>query len=92
MAEVTIRLPGLLAEFADGDRDHRVDATTVDECVATLLETHPALHPHVHDDAGNLREHLQVFVNKRNVEWIAADPVPVKAGDVVEIFQAVSGG
>jgi molybdopterin converting factor small subunit len=92
MPTVTIRIPGLLAEFADDRREHDVVVTTATEAVAQLLDSYPSLHPHVNDDTGSLRRHLQLYVDGRNVEWFDTTPVPVAEGSVVELFQAVSGG
>ena len=92
MGEVTIRVPGLLARFTDGERTISVRADTAKECIDRLLEAHPALEPHLLDGQGQLRVHIQLFVDGRNVEWSDRERVALEAGSNVTILQAVSGG
>lgn len=92
MPIVTVRIPGMLARFSDGQREHRVAARTPEECVAAVIERYPDLEPHVHTADGSIRAHLQLYLNNRNVDWLDASPVRVREGDTLEIFQAVSGG
>lgn len=92
MPEVSVRVPGLLARFTDGRRAVLVRADTVEECLDRLVESHPSLEPHLRDGEGRLRDHIQVFVDDRNVEWFDDGVVTLDEGATVTILQAVSGG
>ena len=92
MASVTVRVPGLLARFTDDSGTVAIEADTVEECLDRLVESHPALEAHLFDDRGDLRDHLQVFVDDRNTDWFDEEPVRLESGTTVTILQAVSGG
>lgn len=91
-SEVNLRVPGLLSRFTDGARSVTVRASTVKGCIDALLETHPALAPHLRDGRGRLREHLVVLHEGVPVDEADAGEASVAAGDEVVILQAVSGG
>lgn len=90
--EIAVHVPGLLARFTDGEPTVDVRAPTVAAAVDALLETHPALEPHLHDGRGALRAHLLLVHEGAAVAWDEAAEVDLKAGDEVAVLQAVSGG
>ncbi len=69
-----------------------VDAQTVDDALAALIEEHPALEEAVLDD-GTLADHLTILKNGQNV---AGDgdglDTPVDTGDELALFPPISGG
>lgn len=89
---VTLRLPGLLSRFTEGQRSVTVGADTLAESLDRLLDAYPALAPHLRDGRGDLRPHLQLFHNGVAVADGEADEVRLAAGDEVVVLQAVSGG
>lgn len=93
MPAVTVRLPGMLDRFTDGDREVPVRADTVGECLDCLVAEHPALEPHLFDKEGGLRNHLLLFVDGRRVESVdAAANLALDDGATVTVLQSVSGG
>lgn len=92
MALVTVRIPGLLTRFTDGQRECALEADTVNGSVDALVLEHPALEPHLLHPCGGLRPHLQLYLNNRTVRWNDEQAMAVSDGDLVEVFQAVSGG
>ena len=90
--EVTVRVPGLLRRFTDGERGVAVAAGSVAAAVEALIDRYPALGPHLHDGSGALRPHLKLFHDGVEVDEDAADGVTLEAGDEVVVLQAVSGG
>ena len=98
MAAVTVRLPGLLARFADDEAAVAVSAATVGECLDRLVERYPALAPHLFEAGRRRREHLRLFHNGEpldppgGVEPGAGDERALEDGDEVLVLQAVSGG
>lgn len=89
---VEIFLPSIVRQATGGQTAVRVEASTVQGCIDALLARHPLVRPHFFDDAGVLREHVNIFWNDQNGRWLDSLDVPVAAGDTITILQAVSGG
>ena len=90
---IPVTLPTLLAHCTGGARDVEVEAETLETCLDALLRSYPLLRPHLLDETGNLRPHVNVFLNDQNARWIddwAA--VRLAPGDTLTVIQAVSGG
>lgn len=91
MARVTVRVPGMLARYTGGSTSVTLDAATVDGCVDTLVAEFPGLRQHLFDGDGDLREHLQLFVDGQRVR--STDGLlALEDGAEVDVVQAVSGG
>ncbi len=92
MAQVSVRLPGLLAGLVEGARVINVEAETVSSALDDLIRRYPTLKVHLFDEQGELRRHILCFHNEENTRWLEGLSRPVKAGDEITIIQAVSGG
>lgn len=82
-----MRLRGTLKKLAGG-ADHELVGATVCELVGALELEHPAVHGWIVDERGQIRRHINVFVNG---EWASGETV-VASGDRVEVIPAISGG
>ncbi len=84
----TVRLRGQLEKLAGGESVIDVDAGTVTELLQQLEQDHSGLEGWILDERGELRRHINVFVNGG-----PADPDTVIDGkDRIEILPAISGG
>lgn len=90
--EISVRVPGLLTRFTGGQRDITVRAATVAESVDRLLETYPALRPHLLDARGQFRPHVKLFHGGTEVTEADGADIALADGDEVVVLQAVSGG
>ena len=83
---VTLRAP--LRRLAD-DRSHvEIEGATLAEVLGHLERAHPRLAGWVLDERGEVREHVNVFVNGERGDVT----VPVAERDRVQIIQNISGG
>ena len=83
-----------LAEAA-GESDPEVDADdarTVGDALDALLEAYPALATRVLDENGELRGHVNLLRNGRDVREAEGLDTPVDAADELALFPPVSGG
>jgi molybdopterin synthase sulfur carrier subunit len=83
-----LRLRGPLKDLAGGSAQHELVGATVGEVLGTLEREHPAVAGWIVDERGQLRRHINVFVNG---EWASGTTV-VADGDRVEVIPAISGG
>jgi len=89
---VTLYLPEPLRTYGGGLAELPMSARTVQGVLDDLERTKPVLYRNVCDETGAVRRHLNVFVNADNVRDLAGLDTRLKAGDVVTIVPAVSGG
>lgn len=91
---VKVQISRTLQEYCHEASEIRISASDVGAALKTLHSEYPSLYNSVCDETGRVRRHLNLFVN--------CDLVPVQnangldmllhSGDVLTIWQAVSGG
>jgi molybdopterin converting factor small subunit len=84
----SLRLRGPLKQLAGDRADHELAGATVAEVLSALEREQPAVAGWIVDERGQIRRHLNVFVNG---EW-ADGATEVAAGDRIEVIPAISGG
>lgn len=91
---ITFHIPGYLAAFADGQRSLKLTspAATVHEALDTLWNLHPALRDRILDEQGEVRQHINVFVDNESIRFAQGLATPVADGTEILIVPAVSGG
>lgn len=85
MGRVQVLIPAVLRDYWGGGSKVALEVSTVGEALAAL----GPLASRVLDDAGRVRRHVHVFLNRDAVSDLAK---PVADGDVIHILPAVSGG
>jgi len=90
--EIAVELPSLLRPFAEGKPEVMAEGSTLEEVLTDLFARFPLMKRHLQDEEGQLREHVNLFLNDQNVRWLDDPKVPVRAGDTLTVLQAVSGG
>ena len=88
----TVHLPAALSGHAKGQRHLQVAGATVGTVLAALGQAHPGVGQRVLDDRGDLRRHVNVFVNGESIRYLDGAETPVDDADEVWILPAVSGG
>ena len=84
----TVRLRAPLSELAGGNRELDLDGATVAEVLRALEDEHPGVKGWILDEHGNIREHVNVFVNKD----YGREDTAVGAQDRLHVLPAISGG
>ena len=93
--QVSVRLPAILREFADGESVLKVeleDEATVGDLLDRLATERPALERRIRDERGRLRQHVNVFVGDENARDFGGPEMPIPADAEVQVIPAVSGG
>ncbi len=91
---ITFHIPAYLAAFADGQRSLKLasPAATVREALDGLWNLHPALRDRVLDEQGEVRQHINLFVDDESIRFAGGLATPVPDGSEILIVPAVSGG
>jgi molybdopterin synthase sulfur carrier subunit len=90
--EVMVRLPAALLERT-GQRA-RVPATgaTVREVIASLERDFPGLLFRLCEETGELRPHVNIFVEGENIRYMEMLDTAIPPGATIFILPSVSGG
>lgn len=91
---ITFHIPAYLAAFADGQRSLKITAsgTTVREALDGLWGLHPGLRDRILDEQGEVRQHINVFVDNESIRFAEGLATRAADGSEILIVPAVSGG
>ncbi len=89
MPAIRVRVASLLYAYTGGRSTTEVEAATVGEALSAMEQRFPGLLFRVVDEQGQIRPHMNVFLNEEKVRDLAA---PVTAGAEIFIVGALSGG
>ena len=84
----TVRLRGPLKRLAGDRAEHAIEGTTVLELLRTIERDHPATGGWILDERGEIRRHINVFVNGE----LGDAETAVGDGDRIDVLPAISGG
>lgn len=88
---ITVQLPTTIRSYCGCPREFTIPATTLRDALSSLERDYPALYRSVCDETGQPRTHINLFVNSSLMRRDDLDR-PLAAGDILNIFPAVSGG
>jgi len=94
MPIITFSIAGFLTDFTNGERRVVLDsrATTLNAALEELWTKHVGLRDRVVNERGEVRQHVNIFLNNENVRRLASLETEVKSGDEITILPSVSGG
>lgn len=87
-------IPGPLRSMTGGRGQVDVETSggTVRDALEALFVAHPALRDRILTELGEIREHVNVFVGKREARWTGGLATPLVDGVLISILPAISGG
>lgn len=91
---MTFHIPGPLRSFSGGRSDVELEApaATLFEALQALWTACPGMRDRVVTEQGQVREHINIFVDKENVRYTGGLATPVSPGTEISIVPAISGG
>lgn len=91
---ITIELPGALQAHARGSAVVVIDrrCESVSDVLTALADQWPGVLDRVMTEEGDLRPHVNIFVDEENSRFIGGLAAPVPDGSTIVILPAVSGG
>ena len=84
---VTVILPGLIADHADGRRRFEVDGPTVEAALQALPVADLVI-----DGAGELRPLVRVYLDGHDVRGLDGAATPVPDGSELRVIASAAGG
>ena len=92
MSSITVSLPGALRAKVGNRAEVSIVGETVRDMIEALERDFPGLRFHLCYETGELRQYVNVFLNRVNIRYLQGLDTPVSAGAIVHIFQSVAGG
>ncbi len=89
---INVRFTLHLVRFFPGLERTEVKGDTVAEVIGQLDQKYPGLADYIVDERGNLRKHVNIFISQEMIHDRQTLSDPIKDGDDLYIFQALSGG
>jgi sulfur-carrier protein len=91
---ITVELPNVLCSYTDDNPSLVLDepCKTVGDALAALGRRSPGALDRIMDERGELRRHVNLFVNGDNIRFLDGLTTSVPNGATIFVLAAVSGG
>jgi len=89
---VTIVIPTPLRQFADGNTEIEVEATTAGEALDQLTTRFADLRKHLFNEQDALRNFVNVYVGDEDIRHLDGAATPLKDGETLMIVPSIAGG
>jgi molybdopterin converting factor small subunit len=91
---ITVELPNVLCSYTDDNPSLVLEepCKTVGDALAALGRRSPGALDRIMDERGELRRHVNLFVNGDNIRFLDGLTTPVPNGATIFVLAAVSGG
>lgn len=90
--EVVLEVPRILSDCTGGKMQVLLRAETIASALVEVGKRWPTLATHICDESWAIRQHVLLLHNGRLTKYYKSLDVPLRAGDRLQIVQAVSGG
>ena len=89
---ITVQIPSPLHGYCEGASELRLSVASVRAALDELERRYPSLYSSICDETGEVRPHVNLFVNTSHVRDRQGLDTALAPGDVLAILPAVSGG
>ncbi len=87
-----VKIPTPLRRHTGGASAVEVQGVTVSQVLQDLQTRYPALRERIWDEQGQIKSHLNLFVNNEDVRFLQGIYTPLREGDVLTLLPALAGG
>lgn len=88
----TVKFTYALKRFFPGIRDTEAKSKTLPEVLSEMEAVYPGLRSYILDEQGNLRKHVNIFVDGEGISDRRRLSDPFTENSEIYIMQALSGG
>ncbi|MBC8163844.1 MAG: MoaD/ThiS family protein [Roseiflexaceae bacterium] len=89
---VTVTIPTALRQYAGGQSSAKLEAGTIGQVLAALVEQNPVLGKQLYNDQGALRSFVNIYVGDEDIRYLQGAETAVPDGETVSIIPAIAGG
>ena len=87
-----VKIPTPLRRHTAGASSVDANGTHVGEVLNDLTQRYPGVSERLFDGDGQLKSHLNVFLNNEDIRFLNGLETPVRDGDTVVLLPALAGG
>lgn len=87
-----LRVPAPLKYYLDNQSEIVLKGETVGDVLRSLAKQYPKIKNHIFDNSGQVRRHINLFVNADNIRDLQGLGTTVAENDIVKILPSVTGG
>jgi molybdopterin synthase sulfur carrier subunit len=89
---VTVQIPTPFRRLTAGTRQVECSAANLSDLFSTLDEQFPNLAAHLHDETGEARRFLNIYVNEEDIRFLGGKRYAFQEGDEVLLVPSIAGG
>lgn len=87
-----VRIPTPMRRLTNGQATVNARGSTVSEALLDLRGAYPDLAARLFNPTGQIKHHINIFVNSEDIRHLSALETPLKEGDVITLLPALAGG
>lgn len=88
----SVRVPALFRYYLNQQTQVNLPGSTVAEVLQALGAAYPAIAPHLFSSQGQIRRHINLFVNSENIQVLNGLETSLQESDILKILPSVTGG
>lgn len=88
----TLRVPALMKYYVNNQAEVELYGSTISEVLADLISRYPPIRTHIMESNGNLRRHINLFINDANIKDLDGLHSAVRENDRIILLPSISGG
>ncbi len=92
MSGIKIFVPTPLRQYTEGHDAIEVEAGTVGDALAQMVERYSTLKNHLYAEEGRLRSFINIYLNDEDVRYLQNEATDVSEGDEIRIVPSIAGG
>ena len=89
---ITVQIPTPFRRLTAGASQVDCTASNLGDLLATLGQQFPDLTAHLHDEAGEVRRFLNIYVNEEDIRFLGGTSYQFQDGDEVLLVPSLAGG
>ncbi len=89
---IKVRVPTPLQKLTNNQSEVMLEATNINELLASLEKQYPGIKERLCDAEGKLRRFVNVYVNEEDIRFMQGQDTALKVGDDISIIPAIAGG
>ncbi len=87
-----VKIPTPLRRHTEGASSVEVRGTLVREALNELQTRYPTIGERLFDGQGQVKPHLNIFLNNEDIRFLSGLDTPLRDGDTVVLLPALAGG